>query len=130
MSLYMSGFILHHFHVVFIEAESLSQTYSSQIWLVSIASWLQPCHLPLLRLELQAGCHAHLAFTWVLGTCCIVFLLVSKHFSFSPPGGATGDFGVQGAFLNFIYVCGCRWSGLVTSTHLLSLLVCSESKNS
>lgn len=68
MSLYMSGIILHHFYVIFIEAESLSQTYSSLIWLVSIASWLQQCHLHLLRLELQAGCHAHLAFTWVLGT--------------------------------------------------------------
>lgn len=102
------------------------QTYSSLIWLVSIASWFQRCHLHLPRLELQADRHAHLAFTWVLRTWCIVFLLVSKHFSFSLPGGATGDFGVQGAFLNFIYFCGCRWLGLMTSTHLLSLLVCSH----
>lgn len=56
MSLYMSGIILYHSYVIFIEAESLSQTYSSPIWLVPIASWLQRCHLHLLRLELQAGC--------------------------------------------------------------------------
>lgn len=59
----MSEIITDHSSTLFMEAGSLRQTQSSQVRLILLASWLwRTAPHPgfyLLRLELQAGCHAH-----------------------------------------------------------------------
>lgn len=57
----MSGITIQGSPILLIQVGSLPQTQSSPIRLVSAA-----CDLCLMRLELQAGSHAHLAFTWAV----------------------------------------------------------------
>lgn len=65
-----SGDVENHlqllFHVIH-WAGFLDQTLSSEIWLVSTANLLWRFPACLLKLELQVGLHAQLAFMWVLG---------------------------------------------------------------
>lgn len=62
----ISGINLSHFSVLFIEARSLNQSQSSPMWLVFQATLLWGFCLYFLRLELQAGHHAHPVFMWVV----------------------------------------------------------------
>lgn len=49
------------------ETASLSQIKDSVTWLVSLARLFFGFHLCLHRQELQAACHTHSAFVWVIG---------------------------------------------------------------
>lgn len=64
----MSAIVLHHSSTMFIETDSLNQTQSSPMWLVSLANLLWRVHLYFQSPGGQEGCHPHLAFTWILGT--------------------------------------------------------------
>lgn len=68
--------IIHTYSsTLFIEAASLSQTHNPPICLVLLARLLWESLLHLLRLALQVGSSAFLAFIWVLGIWTLILMV-------------------------------------------------------
>lgn len=73
---------------LFTEAESCSQTLSSHIWLVLLASLLWGLRVSAFwgGLEWESGCHADQMFMWVVGiwTLVLSFMRYFNHEAISP----------------------------------------------
>lgn len=101
----MSRIMLSYSSILFDEARLLSQTQSSLIGLVLLASLLQGSHFWLLRLELKVDCDDFWALEWTLGVQNPVYTLVPRHFNHWP----TSPVPKMSMFYKDPLTCACRY---------------------